>query len=179
MKNLNMAKRESSTSSDRLATKLGFVAVVGCLVAIAIYVCMIDSVAFANPNSRPSNIADNEASAVGSVRTLNTAAVTYFYTYPSLGYPASIAALGPAANGGKSSSAAADFIEPVLASGTKDGYKFIYTPSTTAPPIKAYTIVAVPISTSTGKRKFFTDESGLIRETTDGSTPTVASPPLR
>ncbi len=179
MKQLNMAKPESSATSDKLATKLGVVAVVGSLVAIAIILFMIDSAAFANPNSRPSNIADNGASAVGSVRTLNTAAVTYFYTYPTLGYPASIAALGPAANGGKPSSTAADFIEPVLARGTKDGYKFIYTPNTTTSPIKSYTIVAVPVSTSTGKRKFFTDESGLIRETTDGSTPTVASPPLR
>jgi hypothetical protein len=40
-------------------------------------------------------------------------------------------------------------------------------------------IIPVPVATSTGKRKFFTDASLLISETTDGSTPTVASPFLR
>jgi prepilin-type N-terminal cleavage/methylation domain-containing protein len=41
-----------------------------------------------------SRMAANEASAVGSIRTINTSAVTYSSTYPNDGFPASLAALG-------------------------------------------------------------------------------------
>jgi hypothetical protein len=55
-----------------------------------------------------------------------------------------------------------------LASGSKSGYSFAYTPGATepAPPnrIDTYTITAAPISNSTGTNYYFTDQSGVIRQ---------------
>src|SRR2546427_5344169 len=65
----------------------------------------------------------NEASAVHSLRSLNTACATYASTY-GIGYPASLADLGPALT---PTLKAADLIDPVLASGIKSGYIFTYT----------------------------------------------------
>jgi hypothetical protein len=59
----------------------------------------------------------------------------------------------------------------------KSGHTITYT-AVVATPITEYTILAAPQSTSTGQRKFFTDQSGVIRQTTDGSTPTASSTPI-
>src|SRR6266403_1177903 len=51
--------------------------------------------AIAIPNLLRSRMAANEASAVGSVRTVNTAQVVYATTYPKRGYAPNLATLGP------------------------------------------------------------------------------------
>src|ERR1700723_4699000 len=53
--------------------------------------------AIAIPNLLRSRMAANEASAVGSIRTMNTAAITYNSTY-GIGYPPSLAAIGTTGN---------------------------------------------------------------------------------
>jgi len=112
-----------------------------------------------------------EASAVGSVRTLNTALVTYASTYPEIGFPAKLEALG--GDGGSASHAG--LIDSVLASGVKAGYKFEYSGGGTT-----YNIVARPVSPDvTGKRAFFTDQSGVIRFTQENRIPTAQDPPLQ
>jgi type IV pilus assembly protein PilA len=70
--------------------------------------------AIAIPNLLRSRIAANEASAVGSLRTLNTSEVTYNSTYPNAGFACSLAALGPPASGASASSSAAGLIESNL-----------------------------------------------------------------
>src|SRR2546427_8268898 len=73
------------------------------------------------PNLLRSKMAANEASAVGSLRSLNTACITYSTTYGS--YPTTLASLGPAAT---ASSTTADLIDSVLSSGTESGYSFAF-----------------------------------------------------
>jgi type II secretory pathway pseudopilin PulG len=51
--------------------------------------------AIAIPNLLRSRAAANEASAVGSVRTVNTAQVAYAATYPERGFAPNLATLGP------------------------------------------------------------------------------------
>src|SRR4249919_1263129 len=93
------------------------------LIELLIVVAIILIIAaIAIPNLLRSRMAANEASAVGSLRTLNTAAVTFSTTY-GIGYPASIGAMGPSAT---ASSTAADLIDSVLAAGVKSGYSFSY-----------------------------------------------------
>ena len=66
------------------------------LIELLIVVAIILIIAaIAIPNLLRSKMAANEASAVGSMRTLNTAAVTYSTTYG--GYPAGLSNLAPAA----------------------------------------------------------------------------------
>jgi hypothetical protein len=113
----------------------------------------------------------NEASAVDNVRTLNTALVTYAAVYPEIGFPVTLDALG--GDGGSASHAG--LIDSVLASGVKAGYKFEYSGGGTT-----YNIVARPVASDvTGKRAFFTDQSGVIRFTQENRIPTAEDPPLQ
>ena len=144
------------------------------LIVVAI-ILIIASIAI--PNLLRAKMAADEASAVASLRTLNTTIVEYSGTYGT--DPATIAVLGPIASGGTPSSTTADLIDSLLATGTKSGYTFTYTPGTaTAGVVTSYTTIAVPVSTSTGQRRFYTDQSGVIRATTNGSTPTASSTPI-
>jgi len=112
------------------------------------------------PNLLRSRMAANEASAVGSMRTVNTACIAYSTTFG--GFPSSLSNLGTS---GAASSTSADLIDNVLASGTKTGYTFTYTPGAAAGGIiPVYTLTASPVvAGQTGQRYFFTDQSAVIR----------------
>jgi hypothetical protein len=119
--------------------------------------------------------AANEASAVGSLRTLNTAVITYAATYQDIGAPAAISAL--AGEGG--SADRAGLIEPVLGAPPyeKSGYRFTYIVHNARE--MQYTITARPVEAGgTGTRSFFTDQTGVIRYTQEDREPTVSDPPL-
>jgi len=139
------------------------------LIELLIVVAIILIIAaIAIPNLMRSRMAANEASAVGSLRTINTAEITYSSTYPDVGFTA-LSALG----GAGGTATGAGLIDSVLASGTKSGYSFVLTPST-----NAYTVTAQPTNPgTTGQRYFFTDQSGVVRYDT-AAPATVASSPL-
>jgi type IV pilus assembly protein PilA len=146
------------------------------LIELLIVVAIILIIAaIAIPNLLRSKMAANEASAVATMRTLNTSAVSYSTTYGT--YPAALTNLGPIASGGTPSSTTADLVDSVLAvdPATKSGYTFVYTPG--AAPVASYKLVATPVSQGvTGQRGFYTDQSGVIRAdpagaATSGSTP--------
>src|SRR5438270_9858780 len=93
------------------------------LIELLIVVAIILIIAaIAIPNLLRSRIAANEASAVGSVRTINTSEVTYSSTYSDIGYSSSLANLGPASSTDTCtstvSSAGACLIDIVLANAT-------------------------------------------------------------
>ena len=65
------------------------------LIELLIVVAIILIIAaIAIPNLLRSRIAANEASAVGSMRSVNTAQVTYASTYPDAGFSPSLSNLG-------------------------------------------------------------------------------------
>jgi type IV pilus assembly protein PilA len=134
------------------------------LIELLIVVAIILIIAaIAIPNLLRAKISANEASAVGSLRSINTACVSYSTTY-GIGFPAALANLGPAAS---ATSATADLIDSVLAaaikgSAGKSGYTFDYEVAGTGN--TTYTNVADPVTRgTTGQRGFFTDQSGVIR----------------
>ncbi|MGH9684555.1 MAG: prepilin-type N-terminal cleavage/methylation domain-containing protein [Candidatus Acidiferrales bacterium] len=156
------------------------------LIELLIVVAIILIIAaIAIPNLLRSRMAANEASAVGSVRTINTAAVTWSSEY-NAGFPNSLAALGGPV-GAAATCTTAELIDPVLAAGAKSGYTLaLANAGGTAVTVGActgstvYQITAVPTSPGqTGQRGFYSDESGVIRFTTDGSAPTIGSPALQ
>jgi prepilin-type N-terminal cleavage/methylation domain-containing protein len=148
------------------------------LIELLIVVAIILIIAaIAIPNLLRSKMAANEASAVASLRTYNTAIVSYSTTY-NTDPDTNLSELGPAST---PSSAAADLVDSLLGSATptKSGYTFTYTPG--APSngvISQYSITAQPQSSSTGQRYFFTDQSGVIRQTTNGQPATATSNPI-
>ncbi len=107
----------------------------------------------------------NQACAVGSLRTLNVAAITYASTY-NVGFPSSLASLRPPDGQGTPTSDTAGLVDPVLASGKRCGYIFNYSPGEkdSTGRINSYTIHADPITPGTiGTSHFFTDQSRVIR----------------
>jgi len=132
------------------------------LIELLIVVAIILIIAaIAIPNLLRSRMAANEASAVGSLRTVNTACVTYSSTY-GIGFPTALNNLGTS---GPATSTSADLIDNVLAGGVKSGYQFSYafTPAVSGV-VPAYALHAAPLSPGqTGQRYFFTDQSGVIR----------------
>jgi type IV pilus assembly protein PilA len=144
------------------------------LIELLIVVAIILIIAaIAIPNLLRSRMAANEASAVGSLRTLNTATVTYSTTY-GIGFPAAMSNMGP----GTASSTTADLVDSVLAGGVKSGYSFSYSAATAVSgTINAYTITATPTNAGvTGQRSFFTNESGVIRGNSSGNADVNSTP---
>jgi type IV pilus assembly protein PilA len=149
------------------------------LIELLIVVAIILIIAaIAIPNLLRSKMAANEASAVGSIRTLNTASVEYSTSYG--GYPPSIASLGPIASGGTASSGLADLVDSVLASGIKSGYSFTWSKGAADANLNLlnYSLTAQPTSPgTTGQRYFYSDQSGVIRANSAGAA-TITSTPL-
>lgn len=165
------------------------------LIELLIVVAIILIIAgIAIPNLMRSKMSANEASAVASLRTLNTSLILYSTTYDTL--PADLASLGPDATTGFAPTlAGADLIDSVLAGGDpitgappaagaltaiKSGYTITYVPVVVGAVTATYSIIAVPTAPNgTGIRTFYTDQSGVIRANASGANPPLATdPPL-
>jgi len=125
------------------------------LIELLIVVAIILIIAaIAIPNLLRSKMAANEASAVGSLRTINTASVAFSTTYGN--YPT---ILGDLKTGASVSSTNADLIDTVTS------------------PYQQYTLTASPSTVNvTGQRYFFTDQSGVIRANTAGAATSASTP---
>ena len=138
------------------------------------------------PNLLLSRIAPNAASAVGSIRSINTAEVTYNSTYPNIGFSPSMAELGGAAATCATSptSATACLLDPVLAGAVaatspKSGYFFTYTVGS-GPIYNTYGVVGdAAVQGQTGLRSFYSDQSGVIRFKAPGPGASTADSPLQ
>ncbi len=148
------------------------------LIELLIVVAIILIIAaIAIPNLLRSRIAANQASAVGSLRTINTAEITYASTY-NAGYSSALGQLAPPAAGTQPSSTLAGLIDSVLASGTKSGYSFVFTPgSVVGGRIDTYSLNANPVTVgTTGTNFYFTDQSGVIRQNSAATASASDSP---
>ena len=145
------------------------------LIELLIVVAIILIIAaIAIPNLLRSRMAANEASAVGSVRTINTAEVTYSAAYPDVGFTTTLTNLGGASSvcggGASANSTQACLIDNVLMNGTKSGYTFTLAGGSGKTPETNYNDTASPITTgSSGQRGFFSDQSGVIRYNQSGT----------
>ena len=146
------------------------------LIELLIVVAIILVIAaIAIPSLIHSKMAANESSAVGSLRTINSALVNYASTYGG-GYPTALSDLGPSST---PSSTAADLLDAVLITGMKSGYSFLYVATADSSGSNTtYSITASPLAPgSSGKRGFFTDQTLVIRANGSG-TATASDPPI-
>ena len=109
-----------------------------------------------------------ESAAIGSLRMIGTAELT-FSTASNSGYTSSLGDLTDrsAAPGAESRSQ----IDPELASGVKNGYRYLYTPKIGAADssyVGSFTVQADPIDSRIGERHFFMDESLVIHANVRG-----------
>jgi hypothetical protein len=102
--------------------------------------------------------------AIGSLRTINTAAVVYFCRYGH-GFPLKLSYLAPPKSEA-TSDLAAGFIDDILAAGTKSGYRFYYVagPVDSQGRILTYTVHADPLEKWPEASHYFMDQSGVIRQ---------------
>ena len=134
------------------------------LIELLIVVAIILIIAaIAIPNLLRSKMAANEASAVGSMRTINTSCVTFSTTY-GIGFPTALSQL-TSTTPGTATSTSADLIDEVLGAGVKSGYAFSLTGGTVQNNVNpSYSVTADPtVPNSTGIRHFFSDQSNVIR----------------
>jgi len=164
-----MKKHKAKKHAKKHVKKNKGFSLIELLIVVAIILIIA---AIAIPNLLRSRIAANEASAVGSVRTLNTAEITYNTTYPTVGFTG-LGNLGPA-TGGTATSTAAGLIDANLASGVKSGYSFTLAADATTTPSASYQSTASPVTAgTTGQRYFCSDSSGVIQY--NASAPTGAT----
>ena len=142
------------------------------LIELLIVVAIILIIAaIAIPNLLRSRMAANEASAVGSLRTINTAEVTYSTTYPNIGFAATLASLGgttaTCSNPLGAAAANACLIDDVLSlQGINSGYTFaaVGVAGGGSPLLVTYTSQSSPsVPGQSGQRFFCSDQSGVIR----------------
>lgn len=144
------------------------------LIELLIVVAIILIIAgIAIPNILRSRMSANEASAVNSMRTINTAQVTYSATY-GIGYGPLASLSTPPAGCTTATSTAACLLDISLGSGTKSGYKFISVPSngsgTSSNPYVNFNSTANPAQTgSTGEITYCSDDTGVIRSDPTGA----------
>jgi len=146
------------------------------LIELLIVVAIILIIAaIAIPNLLRSKIAANESSAVGSVRTIGTAEVTYQSSWGT-GFAAGLTQLGGAAPCTTATAATACLIDPLLSTGafTKSGYVFNAAgtyPDTSVPPIlNGFEVNATPVTyQTTGVRAFCDDQTGVIKFVSNGA----------
>lgn len=158
------------------------------LIELLIVVTIILIIAgIAIPSLLRSRIAANEASAVGSLRTIDTAEITYASSYPNFGFT-DLAKLG--GTGNSSSYTNALLLDPVLGctggtiSCSKSGYDFVPTVilsdgSSSAGPTSIFSMNANPKSSQTGKRFFYSDSTNVIHVATGAIPATSADSALQ
>ena len=137
--------------------------------------------AVAIPNLIKSKVAANEASAVGSLRTITTAQIAYATTYPKRGFSPNLARLGPVPSGGSTyaSPLHADFLDASLGGAsctgdawcTKSGYQFRISATCSEGNCTHFVAVAKPESPSTGTRSFCVTDNGVIHFQLGGQSP--------
>ena len=148
------------------------------LIELLIVVAIILTIAaIAIPSFLSSRMAANEASAVESLRTVQSSLTAYAITYSAVGYAAQLSDLG---DGGTSpcvpTPIQACMIDGILASGVKSGYVITYVQDASSTPSTGYTLNSDPINRgSTGRRSFFTNTPGVIRFNAAASA-TIADP---
>ncbi len=128
--------------------------------------------AIAIPNLLRAKIAANESSAVGTMRTLDTAQITYSFMYPQKGYARDLATLGPGPRGsGAESAEHASLIDATLGNAscaagawcTKSGFQFRITAVCKQQLCMEFVVVGTPVTSNEGTRSFCSTSDAVVR----------------
>jgi len=147
------------------------------LIELLIVVAIILVIAaIAVPSFLRSRIVANESAAVGSLRTLNTAQISYESAYPTVGYAATLGALAGTSCAPPSSGGAC-LIDTALAGGVRSGYSFNLG-GTSGSPNATYQIIATPtLWNYSGIRYFCSFQDAVVRASMTTITTCDASVP--
>ena len=139
------------------------------LIELLIVVAIILIIAaIAIPNLLRARISANDSAAAATIRTINTAEVTYSTTYVSSGYANNFVKLGPDAAGCVAPTAATScLVDNVLGCAAqpcaKGGYNYFLTAAVVGPPVADYTASAGPLGNSTGSKNYCSNPDAVVR----------------
>ena len=156
-------------------TRRGF-SLIELLIVIAIILVIAG---LAIPNFMRSRMKANETAVVSALRSITTANEAYRNTFGGA-YAPSLNAMAPPPAGSPRSASAADLVDPILATGARNGYQFFYNPvdqDNNGQP-DGYTVNANPIQVGrSGEKYFYVDHTNVIRENLGGPA-NSSSPPV-
>jgi type IV pilus assembly protein PilA len=165
----HIALSQIKKSSGRLGGRgMAIAGLVLGYLGIAMIPLILIIAAIAIPNLLRARIAANEASAVGLIRTINTAQVTYQAAFPAVGYARSLASLG-GVEPCTSSPVTACLVDNATLETAPSGKRgYIFTVVTSGDGSQ-YVVRAVPVARNqTGVRSFCSTEDGVIRFAPNG-----------
>ena len=159
------------------------------LVEIMIVVAIIALIAaIAIPNLLRARHNANETAAIGNMKTLVDSLESFRANQAPTSYPGAGVTSGGVAVTDLTGLAVTNpaYIDAVLASGTRQGYTFTYTPGAARVvslggqnfnAYDTYTLTATPVTVgTTGTRRFFVDSTGVIRSNDTGAATAVSTP---
>lgn len=126
--------------------------------------------AIAIPNVLRSRLAANDATAVGTMRSIVTAEMSYASTYPYRGYAPDLATLGRNPNGPSYTADHAALLDATIANVTctpgvwcaKGGFRFLITAACNGQNCNDFTVVGTPVTANAGTRNFCAASDGVI-----------------
>jgi len=155
----------------RMERERGF-SLIELLIVVAIILIIA---AIAIPNLLSARIQANESSAVGTLRTLNTAQQNYQIIYG--GYADDLAKLG--GNAMAPTAARSGLVDWVLGCMSqpcpKSGFNFQIVNAVGAPNVTAYGLIAWPMDPNTGRRSFCSDQLSVISFDPNAGNPPVCT----
>ena len=153
---------------QRRRARQGGFSLIELLVVISIILIILF---FAVPKMASIQANARETGAISTMKTIYAAQIQYQSTFNK--FAGSLAQLGPpAGTGGTEGPESAGLIAGSLAAGESSGY--VFTLTSTA---QGYTVSAVPKTFgTTGRRTFYLDQSGVIRQNWGQEPATVNSP---
>ncbi len=128
------------------------------------------------PKEEPKEEQPTAAAAAATLRTLNTALVTYATTYPDQGFPSTLSALAVQENQQEPTQEHAMLVDSIFLQepAVKNGYEFRYIRTAK----DTYQLTATPLQFAEGAQSFFTDDSAVIRATRESRPATAEDPPV-
>ena len=161
-------KRMPIHMPQRRRQRQGGFSLIELLVVISIILIILF---FAVPQMSKIQANARETGAISTMKTIYAAQIQYQSTFNK--FAGTLTQLGPpSGTGGAEGPDAAGLISGSLAAGENSGYVFTLTSTATG-----YTVSAVPkVFGTTGRRTFYLDQSGVIRQNWGQEAATTSSP---